>query len=476
MLLRNTIIYGLTRGSAGLLNFLAVAAFSRLLTPDEYGRYALLISSVGLVSAVLFQWLRSGTRRFLAAEAQRRNVFLATVVRGYLVVLGLASLGAIVALLTRPAGVERHLLLLSLVLFAAQGWYDLTLELVLTDLQPVRFGMISLLRSALGLATAVVLAVAGLGVAGVLCGSVIGYLSSVLLLGRGAWQGSRSATSSPQLWRKLLQYGLPLTATFALEFVVSSSDRFLLGALASLDEVGRYAVSYDLGFQCVIALLMIVNLAAFPLSVRAIEAHGRAGAERQLRQHGTTLLFIALPAVVGIVMLAPNVAQVLIGPEFRSAALTVLPLIAVAALLSGLKAFYFDLSFQLGKVTHIQVGISAAAALLNVALNVWLIPQYGAAGAAGATVVAYAVGCGLSWGFGHLGVGVPLPLAEWSRVVLAAAVMGGALWPIRELRGTLALALQAGLGATVYAITAVACDAGGARAIAHRARAGWHRS
>jgi O-antigen/teichoic acid export membrane protein len=299
---------------------------------------------------------------------------------------------------------------------------------------------------------------------------VAGYLSSALLLGRGTWGRVRVTGASPEIWRELLRYGLPLTATFALEFVVSSSDRFLLGALASVDEVGRYAVSYDLGFQSVIALLMIVNLAAFPLSVRAVEARGRAGAETELRQHGTTLLLVALPAVVGLGVLAPNVAEVMIGREFRATAVSALPIIAAAALLSGLKAFYFDLSYQLGRVTGVQVWISAAAALLNVALNIWLIPRYGATGAAMATVAAYATGCGLSWAFGALGVRLPLPLGDWARVALAAGLMGFALWPLAHFRGAPALVLQCVVGAVSYGALALALDLSGARLLAGRVR------
>jgi O-antigen/teichoic acid export membrane protein len=239
-----------------------------------------------------------------------------------------------------------------------------------------------------------------------------------------------------------------------------------------VDEVGRYAVSYDLGFQSVIALLMIVNLAAFPLSVRAVEARGAKGAEPELRQHGSMLLLIALPAVVGIVVLAPNIAEVLIGPQFRSAALRVLPLIAIAALLAGLKAFYFDLSYQLSRVTSIQVWISAGAALANVGLNIFLIPMYGATGAAVSTVLAYAAGCGLSWGFGSLGTRLPVPFGEWGRIAVAAGAMGCALWPLAHLRGVAALGIQTCLGGVVYLLLALALDLGGARALAGRLRQG----
>src|SRR5262249_27244001 len=153
----------------------------------------------------------------------------------------------------------------------------------------------------------------------------------------------------------------------------------------------------DLSFQSITALLMIVNLAAFPITVRAVDARGHQGAAMEIRTHGNLLLLLALPATVGLAVLAPNVATVLVGEQFRAASMRILPVVAVAALLSGLKAYYFDLSYQLGGRTSVQVWTSGAAALTNVLLNVLLIPRYGSIGAAWSTLIAYLVGCIFSW-------------------------------------------------------------------------------
>lgn len=55
MLLRHSALYTLARGLPGLINFAALAVYTRLLGPEEYGRYALVIAAVGLANAVLFQ-------------------------------------------------------------------------------------------------------------------------------------------------------------------------------------------------------------------------------------------------------------------------------------------------------------------------------------------------------------------------------------------------------------------------------------
>jgi len=54
MLLRHSALYLLARGVPGIVNFLAVPIYTRVLSPDEYGRYALVIAGVGLVQRNIF--------------------------------------------------------------------------------------------------------------------------------------------------------------------------------------------------------------------------------------------------------------------------------------------------------------------------------------------------------------------------------------------------------------------------------------
>src|SRR6476620_869841 len=65
--LSHAAIYLVARGLPGVIAFLAIPLFSRLLLPADYGRYALVMASVGLLNALLFQWLRLSLVRYLPA-------------------------------------------------------------------------------------------------------------------------------------------------------------------------------------------------------------------------------------------------------------------------------------------------------------------------------------------------------------------------------------------------------------------------
>ena len=310
----------------------------------------------------------------------------------------------------------------------------------------------------------------GYGALGVLIGSAVGFLVPAVFVAASDWHSSHIVRPPTPVVQSLLTFGLPLAGVFALGVVTSWSDRILLGSFAGTTTVGQYAAATDLTSQTIIALMRVCSMSATPLTIRAYEAAGPAGAAARLREHGVLLMSVALPATVGLAMLAPRVSRVVLGGPFQEAAAVLMPPIAVGSLLSGMKAFYFDLAFQLGNATGRQLRISVWSAALNVALNLLMIPRVGPIGAAYAMVATFVVACVLSAVVGRRAFAVPFPLGQWTRIALATGMMVAALWPIRGAGGGgVALILTILWGAFAYLIAVVLLNVGGARASLARA-------
>ncbi|WP_309570550.1 lipopolysaccharide biosynthesis protein [Deinococcus sp.] len=448
-LVKHSLIYALARGVPGLLNFLALAVFSHLLDPAGYGQYALVIAISTLLNSVLFEWLHLGLLRYLPHAAAARTTFLRTIIAGYgLVVAGTAVLGTL-SLPFVAAGV-RPLVVLALVLTWVQVWFELTLELLRARLQPVAYGALALTRAVLSLGLGVLLVRAGLGSTGRLLGLLLGALLPGLLWSAWCWRGAAGMKADPETMRTLLRYGLPLTVTFAFSFILSTSDRLLLGALQGAAAAGVFSVGMDLAQQSLVLLMAIVNLAAYPLAVKAMNERGEDAARGQLGNIGALLLAVSVPAAVGLSSLAPQIAHLALGADFQDAAVRLIPWVSLSALLMGLKAYHLDLSFQLGQNTRQQIWIVLIAAAVNVGLNLLLIPRAGYMGCAYSSVVAAAVALVLSWHWGRQSFPVPV----WFANVPAVLVGSAALWIVELLlaggRGTLALLGQIAAGGVAY--------------------------
>jgi O-antigen/teichoic acid export membrane protein len=455
-------VYLLARGLPGVVAFLAIPVFSRLLEPGAYGRYALALAGVNVAYALLLQWLRLSLVRYLAAPGREPAAVKSTLVTVMLAVLGATGVLAAGACLVPAWGPWRGMVAVGWGLLAVQSAFELGCEYARATLRPWRYMRMQLFRAVGFVALGVAFVYGGAGWWGPAAGMGVGMAAAVALSWRRDWGGVR-LTIDRGVLAALAQYGLPLSVTVALTVVISSSDRYLIAGMMGEGAAGLYAVAADFTAQTITLLMVSIQMAMFPLAVRAWEAGGAKAAQQRMAGNGALLLAVGLPCVVGLTVLAPGVAHTFLGRSFRGAAAQIIPVVALGTFLGGLKNCHFDAAFQFAHRTVSQVWIVLAAAALNVGLNVVAIPRWGINGAAGASVVAYAVAIALTVWVGRRHVWLPVPLGEVGRVVAAAAVMGAVLWPWRDAVTPGAVAAQVAGGALVYGAVLVGTDFMGVR-------------
>lgn len=474
MLLRHYLAYMLARGVPGVVNLLTLVVLTRLLDPESYGRYALTIAGAGLVNIVLFQWIKLAATRFLpAAQGERQHDLIAALIRIFFFLTAFGGALTVTAALLAPASLA-SLLWIGGLLALVQAWFEFGQELARGRLDPKLFGLLALSRAVLALGCGAGLVLAGFGAVGALWGAIAGYLISALPLFVRRVVRDKALSGAHRGWvRRFAAYGLPLTATVVLVFVVDTSDRFMLAAYLGEAVTGAYSAAYNLVQQSLGVLMTIVNLAAYPLAARAADAGNKSDARRQLAASGELLMAVGLPAATGLTLLSDEFTAALLGPQFQNGASLVVPLIAFAILLATLKSFYWDLAFQLSHRTVAQIWIAAAAALINVLLNVVLIPRWGMIGAAWATLAAFGAGMLLSFVLGRRIYPMPIPLRSWSRIGVATGVMALAVSPSwLGDGGVVEVVGRVLVGVLVYGGCAVLLDICGIRAALTGTRVG----
>ena len=428
--LSHAAIYLVARGLPGIMAFLAIPLFTHLLSPADYGRYALVIATVGVLNALLFQWQRLSLVRYLPAfrdnDAPLKSTLAATTV---LLIAVLGAIAGILCLLPAARG-WRLVSGASWVLLAIQSMFELCCEFSRAAVQPWRYMTMQLARSTTIVAVGAALVLLGAAWRGPVAATAGGMALAVAWVWRRDWSGVRLIVDRAAL-AKLCQYGIPLSLTVALTIVISSSDRFLIAWLRGEESAGLYSVAVDFTSQTLFLLMLVINLAVFPMAVRAFEHDGPQAAREQMRTNASLLMAIGVPCVVGMTILAPGIANCFLGKSFRAAAADIIPLVALGTFLAAFKAFHFDAAFQFAHRTLIQVWIVLAAAVLNVALNVIAIPRFGINGSAVASVLAYVASIALTAAIGRRYFVLPFPVGSAGRVLLAGGAMALLLYPLR---------------------------------------------
>jgi O-antigen/teichoic acid export membrane protein len=460
--LRHSAVYMLARGLPAIVSFLAIPTFSHLLKPAEYGNYALVAASVGLLNALIFQWLRLALVRYLPAYKTNPGTLKSTLLTLQYLLIALLGLVA-AAICALPAAREmRTVIGCCWVLLAIQAPFEMFCEHARARLQPLHYMGMQLVRSFVSVALGAVLIRRGFGWWGPLIGLGIGMLLPVLYSYGRDWRGLR-LTIDRKAFLLICQYGLPLSLTVALTVVISTSDRFLIAWILGKDAAGLYSVAVDFTSQTITVIMMVIYLAVFPLAVRAWEERGRQAAQDQMQHNAALLLLVGLPAVVGMSILAPGIADCFLGKSFRVAASHVLPLVAIGTFLAGFKACHFDTAFQFVNRTIIQVWIVLVAAVVNVALNLAVIRRFGINGSAMASVLAYVFAIVLTAVVGRHYMALPIPIGPLLQTLAAAAAMALVLYPVRNRVSHAALAMEIAVGMGVYGAGLFALDFLGVR-------------
>ncbi len=182
-----------------------------------------------------------------------------------------------------------------------------------------------------------------------------------------------------RMWARTI---LPLSFLGGMMVVNSRMDILMLGWLAETRDVGVYRVAVA-GATLVTFMLSAVNMVVGPQTA-SLWAQGRkAELQRMLTWGARVSLAAALPVAILFWVFGADILRIVFGEEFVGGHLA----LAILCVGQTVNAAAGSVGFILNMTGHERdtlVGV-AAAAVLNIILNVLLIPSYGYVGAAIAT-------------------------------------------------------------------------------------------
>jgi O-antigen/teichoic acid export membrane protein len=384
------------------------------------------------------------------------------------VALGALALGVSVLLavvlprIVDVHGEKRHLFVWLIVIAGAGVAVTLscsTAALVLQALQRLDLlNLLSLLTTVLTVAGTVIAIRAGWGVLGVTAVTVATL--SIMQLPT-IWVARRLSPELRLGWRGGSRAGLRRVVSFSaasggiqLSDVLSvRADVLIVGSVLGVAFVTPYALAQRLGLLVQSLTSQVVKV-MLPIATE-LHARGASGDTRRLFLGATRLtLAMSLPVALTLALLAPEVLQLWVGPEYRRYA-TLLVLLVTYGLLDC--AIWPAALVLMAMEGHRPLGpIAVAAGVANVVLSLILVRPFGLVGVAVASVIAAAVQSLL----------LVFPYAMRTIGVRGREVLAGVCLPL--LLPTLALCgVIVGVRATAdpesaIAITALACGAGAA--------------
>ncbi len=366
-----------------LAHHLSLADYGRLTIMTTMMSLAAGVSQLGLGSAFFrayhFDYLSPAGRKAVVGTA----LLLLGLVSG-LLVLGAALSAPTLAELFLGQRALGNLFLLAAGAILLQNLTVPGFAWLRAENRALCFSLLSLANLLINLlATVVLVGLLRLGMAGALLAGGAGYAFVALCL-LPALLKRFGLRLRPGVARRMLAFGSPLVLSFTAYWVLQLSDRYLLSMLGSLAQTASYGVAYSLGMALSVLVITPFTL-AWPTSMYTIARRKDAALVFQavFRWFSTLLLFAAF-----VFSLLATLALRWLFPASYYAAAPVIPVVAASIVFYGIY-YLFLIGVNVRAKTWLTAVFMGVAALVNVALNLALIPRLGAMGAALATLVAF---------------------------------------------------------------------------------------
>lgn len=222
------------------------------------------------------------------------------------------------------------------------------------------------------------------GVKGVLLAQISGYSIELIVLAALVVRRSILSFSFGHV-REMLAFSMPLIPLQIASFVIALSDRFFLKEYSGLSDVGLYSLGYK--FASVLPILTIEPFKAF--SPRIFSLIDRPDeCKKMIADFTRYYLAVSLTLALAISMFSREVIAVMSDESFHDSYRVIYILCASQVLLG-----VYNLSRYANNIVKKNWIIMLSwilASILNVGLNLLLVPRYGMYGAAVSSVTAYA--------------------------------------------------------------------------------------
>jgi O-antigen/teichoic acid export membrane protein len=357
------------------------------LSPTDFGSYSVMMVSASLVSMFGYRWLSDAIVRFCAEKSGSSGYPLVGVILWAFLTAGFV----VVAYCVTKMGVTSTLAWPIVALGAGMGWELYWTELLRAQGYSKPFAGLAIGASVSRLVWVFVATVyLRLQVHTLIHGYVsIHIVAGCLAAMFGDRQTFKSSTWSWDRVGALLGFGLPLVGTKASNYILAVGDRFLITWFRGEYEVGLYSSLYQLGENSVKILGSSLVMSSAPMMFRAWSR----GDKRQavaFFESALGLFFIATLPVVGILVgFSKEIVGVLL-PEAYSSSAAALAWIGVGGFFLVLSTFGNRI-WELNMGTRTLMLISFVPVVVNVGLNIWLIPLFGLLAAAINTAITYIV-------------------------------------------------------------------------------------
>ena len=230
------------------------------------------------------------------------------------------------------------------------------------------------------------------------------------------------------LIKNIFKQGWPFALLVGFSAIYNRIDVVLITALKGYVQTGLYTAAYKI-FDLLGFFPSVVSFTLFPFFTALMAKNAIGEVKMNLEKYLRLMVAAALPMAVGGTVLSSRLISLVAGPGYEAAASILAILIWAPAILF----IYIPVnSIVISQLTKKALIVTGANVIINVVGNLLLIPHYGIKAAAAMTVFSEALQGIFYFYFVRQNI-TDFRFGKFLlKPLLSAAIMGAALWPLRN--------------------------------------------
>lgn len=382
-LVRNIGIFAIGNLGSKVIGFLLIAIFTRYLTTTQFGYVDLITTTVNMLLPIIALSIADAVFRFVMDDDANDQMIFSTGVSFTLLI------SLIVFLIAFPILKLFDVHYAGLVLlYLAASLVQILFQNFVRGIGYVRLFAFNGLVSALVLAGCGIWQVVYLrnGITGYLNALIIATIFSALFIGFIAklWTFFRISANNRQLLKAMLQYSIPLIPNAFLWFFTNDASRYFIVGFVGLAANGLYAVATKL--PTIINVFYTIFSQAWQIS--AVEEYRKNRHSRFFSDVFSADVGLSVILIGAILIILRPIMTIFVASEYFDA-WKIVPALLLASFFSNLASFLGTIYLATKETKGIMM-TTVYGMIVNLLLNVILIPLFGIQGAGIGAAIGFA--------------------------------------------------------------------------------------
>ncbi len=187
-----------------------------------------------------------------------------------------------------------------------------------------------------------------------------------------------------EYWKYALAFNIPLLPHFLSHYVLTQSDRVMIGKMAGDSQAAYYSVAYTIS-TVIVLIVNAVNSSLTPYIYKKIHS----GNSRDIKKSMNPIILLIAVLCVLTMVFAPEIITIFAGVHYADA-IYVVPPVAASVYFIFIYGLFSTVEYYHQKTVRIAAATAIAAAI-NIVLNFIFIPMAGYHAAGYTTLASYIV-------------------------------------------------------------------------------------